>query len=292
MREYHAQAIVDSYTESSEISRVDRTSDAAIMFQIERWFIERYLPDSGTVIDVGGGPGRFAVEIAKLGRGVVLTDITPKHIEQAKQLAEQEGVADKIIEYRVMDIRDLSAFGDGAFSMAVCYGMLNYTLDRDIHVLSELGRIVQLGGPILVSAMGLYGAVWYVWAQGRLADPSYRERERDPRDRDQCLPQAPPQVLHSRCAARRHAGCGRVPRPGDRQGPAGPGGLGLRDRDGEKAVYRAGSGGRGTTHHPCGRQRLRRHLCKRYGSNAQLHHQGSVIAYSTVHQVGGGSDCR
>jgi SAM-dependent methyltransferase len=179
MREYHAQAIVDSYTESSEISRVDRTSDASIMFQIERWFIERYLPDSGTVIDVGGGPGRFAVEIAKLGRGVVLTDITPKHIEQAKQLAEQEGVADKIIEYRVMDIRDLSAFGDGAFSMAVCYGTLNYTLDRDIHVLSELGRIVQLGGPILVSAMGLYGAVRYVWAQGRLADPSYRERERE-----------------------------------------------------------------------------------------------------------------
>jgi ubiquinone/menaquinone biosynthesis C-methylase UbiE len=179
MGEYDPQAIVDSYTEHDEISRVDRSSDAAIMFQIERWFIKRYLPESGTVIDVGGGPGRFSVEIAKLGRDVVLTDITPKHIDQAKQLAVQEGVADKTIQYRVMDIRDLSAFGDGAFSMAVCYGMLNYTLDRDVHVLSELGRIVQPGGPILISAMGLYGAVRYVWAQGRLADPSYRERERE-----------------------------------------------------------------------------------------------------------------
>jgi ubiquinone/menaquinone biosynthesis C-methylase UbiE len=176
---YDPQAIVDSYTAHDEIARVDRSSDAAIMFQIERWFIERYLPDPGTVIDIGGGPGRFAVEIAKLGRDVVLTDLTPKHIEQARQLAEQEGVADKIIEYRVMDIRDLSALGSGAFSMAVCYGMLNYTLDRDVHVLSELGRIVQPGGPILISAMGLYGAVRYVWAQGRLADPSYRERERE-----------------------------------------------------------------------------------------------------------------
>jgi ubiquinone/menaquinone biosynthesis C-methylase UbiE len=177
MEEYDPQAIADSFTGHDEISRVDRSSDAAIMFQIERWFIERYLPDAGTVIDVGGGPGRFSVEIAKLGRDVVLVDLTPKHIEQARQLAEQEGVADKIIEYRVMDVRDLSAFGSGEFSMAVCYGMLNYTLDRDVHVLSELGRIVQRGNPILIGAMGLYGAVRYVWAQGRLADPSYREWE-------------------------------------------------------------------------------------------------------------------
>jgi ubiquinone/menaquinone biosynthesis C-methylase UbiE len=178
MGETDLQAIVDSYTESSEITRVDRSFDAAIMFQIERWFIERYLPDSGTVIDVGGGPGRFAVEIAKLGRDVVLTDLVPKHIEQAKQLAKKQGVSDKIVDYRVMDIRDLSAFGSGEFSMAVCYGMLNYTLDWDVHVLSELGRIVQQGNPILISAMGLYGAVRYVWAQGRIMDPFYRDRER------------------------------------------------------------------------------------------------------------------
>jgi ubiquinone/menaquinone biosynthesis C-methylase UbiE len=174
---YDPQAIVDSYTAHDEISRVVGSSDGAIMFQIERWFIERYLPKSGTVIDVGGGPGRFTVEIAKLGRDVVLTDITPKHIEQAKQLADEEGVAPRVVDYRVVDIRDLSCFADGEFSMAVCYGMLNYTLDQDVHVLSELGRIVQKGNPILIGAMGLYGAVRHVWARGRLADPSYRERE-------------------------------------------------------------------------------------------------------------------
>ena len=179
MEHYDPQAIVDSYTEHDEISRAIRSSDAAIMFQIERWFIERYLPESGTVIDVGGGPGRFSVEIAKLGRDVVLVDLTPKHIEQAKELAEEEGVSDRIVDYREIDICDLSAFGNDEFSMAVCYGVLNYTLGRDIHVLSELGRIVQQGSPILISVMGLYGAVRYVWAGGRLTDPSYRERERN-----------------------------------------------------------------------------------------------------------------
>jgi ubiquinone/menaquinone biosynthesis C-methylase UbiE len=174
---FDPQAIVKSYTQGDELTRVARTPDAAIMFQIERWFIERYLPTSGTVIDVGGGPGRFTIEIAKLGRDVVLTDITPKHITQAQEYAAEQGVADRLVECRVMDIRDLSTFRADQFSMAVCYGMLNYTLDRDGHVLSELGRIVQRGNPILISAMGLYGAVRWVWAQGRLADASYREQE-------------------------------------------------------------------------------------------------------------------
>jgi ubiquinone/menaquinone biosynthesis C-methylase UbiE len=176
---YDPQAIVDSYTEHDESSRVVSSSDAAIMFEIERWFIERYLPDSGTVIDVGGGPGRFTVEVAKLGRDVLLTDITPKHLAQAKRLAKEEGVSERIVDYRTMDIQDLSCFAGGEFSMAVCYGMLNYTLDQDVHVLSELGRIVQPGNPILVGAMGLYGAVRHVWARGRLADSAYRKREAD-----------------------------------------------------------------------------------------------------------------
>jgi len=151
MGDYDPNAIVDSYTEHDEISRVVSSPDGAIMFHIERWFIERYLPESGTVIDVGGGPGRFSVEIAKLGRDVLLTDITPRHIEQAKQLAEEAGVSDRIVDYRTMDICDLSGFGDDELSMAVCYGMLNYN-----------------------------GAVRHVWARGRLAAPSYREREAKP----------------------------------------------------------------------------------------------------------------
>ena len=38
---------------------------------------------------------------------------------------------------------------------------------------------MQKGNPVLIGAMGLYGAVRYGWARGRLTDPSYRERERN-----------------------------------------------------------------------------------------------------------------
>ena len=88
--------------------------------------------------------------------------------------------------------------------MAVCYGMLNYTLDRDVHVLSEPGRIVQPGRPILISAMGLYGAVRYGWAQGRpFSDPSYRERERIILETGiNAFRKLPRKILHGSLAAR------------------------------------------------------------------------------------------
>lgn len=178
MGAYDPNAIAESYSQGVEIDRAVRSADAAVMFEIERWFIEQNLPGSGTVIDVGGGPGRFAIEIAKLGRDVVLTDITPKHIEQAKELATQEGVAERFVDYQVLDVLDLSQYTDSQFTMALCYGMLNYTLGRAPDVLSELGRIVKPGNPILVSVMGLYGAIRLVWARGSLPDSEYRERER------------------------------------------------------------------------------------------------------------------
>ena len=77
MNEYDPQAIIESYANRDEVSRLGSSADTAIMFEIERWFIESYCPRYGTVIDVGAGPGRYSVEIGKLGRDVVLTDITP-----------------------------------------------------------------------------------------------------------------------------------------------------------------------------------------------------------------------
>jgi SAM-dependent methyltransferase len=44
---------------------------------------ERFLPESGRVADIGGGPGTHASHLSGLGYEVVLVDPVPKHIEQA-----------------------------------------------------------------------------------------------------------------------------------------------------------------------------------------------------------------
>ncbi|MCK4722519.1 MAG: class I SAM-dependent methyltransferase, partial [Dehalococcoidia bacterium] len=40
-------------------------------------FLEKYLPSEGLILDAGGGPGRYTIELAKRGYDVVLLDLTP-----------------------------------------------------------------------------------------------------------------------------------------------------------------------------------------------------------------------
>jgi 2-polyprenyl-3-methyl-5-hydroxy-6-metoxy-1,4-benzoquinol methylase len=47
-------------------------------------FLEKYLPRQGLVLDAGGGPGPYTIELAKRGYDVVLFDLSPKCLELAK----------------------------------------------------------------------------------------------------------------------------------------------------------------------------------------------------------------
>jgi ubiquinone/menaquinone biosynthesis C-methylase UbiE len=56
-----------------------------------RELLNRLLPSSpATILDVGGGPGGYACELATLGYDVHLIDITPVHVELAKKASESQ----------------------------------------------------------------------------------------------------------------------------------------------------------------------------------------------------------
>ena len=46
-------------------------------FEVNLHFLERYLEPRSRILDIGGGPGRYAIEMAKQGHRVVLADISP-----------------------------------------------------------------------------------------------------------------------------------------------------------------------------------------------------------------------
>lgn len=49
------------------------------------YFLKKYLPSKGLILDAGGGPGRYTIELAKLGYDMVLLDLTPKLLEITKK---------------------------------------------------------------------------------------------------------------------------------------------------------------------------------------------------------------
>jgi tryptophan synthase alpha chain len=89
----------------------------------------------------------------RLGAHVTALDISPGQLELLRARVPD-------IEAVVGDITDLSRFADDAFDVTVCFGgPLSYVVDRAEHAIAELARVTRPGGHVLVSVMGLAGAV-------------------------------------------------------------------------------------------------------------------------------------
>src|SRR5512139_2833980 len=91
-------------------------------FETTLHFLERYLPERGRILDAGGGPGRYTLELAKRGYEVVLLDLTPANLKFARRKVKRAGVQDKVREVVEGSIVDLSRFADNAFDAVVCLG--------------------------------------------------------------------------------------------------------------------------------------------------------------------------
>ena len=145
-------AYYDSFGEN-EWNRFDdgRTPSAGLDVHIR--FLERFVRPGDRVLDAGAGPGRFSLELVRLGAHVVALDISPGQLELLRQRLPD-------VESIVGDITDLSNFADGAFDVTVCYGgPLSYALDAAEHALAELVRVTKSGGYLLVSVMSTVGAI-------------------------------------------------------------------------------------------------------------------------------------
>ena len=120
---------------------------------IHTQMLEGYVRPGDRVLDAGAGPGRFTLEMLRLGAHVTALDISQGQLELlCGRVPDVEAV--------VGDITDLSRFPADAFDVTVCFGgPLSYVVDRAERAVAELARVTRSGGHVLVSVMGLAGAV-------------------------------------------------------------------------------------------------------------------------------------
>jgi SAM-dependent methyltransferase len=130
-----------------------RTPPASLATHLS--YLGRFVRAGDRVLDVGCGPGRFTLELARLGAVVVAADISQGQLD-----LHRARVPDLAVEARVVaDVTDLSQFEDRAFDATVCYGgPLSYVVDEAPRAAAELARVTRPGGHILVSVMSLIGA--------------------------------------------------------------------------------------------------------------------------------------
>ena len=145
---------------AGEWARFDEGGRASpVSLEVHKHYLRRFVGPGDRVLDIGAGPGRFTIELAKLGAQVVAADISRVQLELNEQNVRQAGVADAVLAWATADVTDLSAFADGEFDAAVCYGgPLSYALDRDGDAADELLRVTRPSGHVLASVMSLVGA--------------------------------------------------------------------------------------------------------------------------------------
>ncbi|CAN5791477.1 hypothetical protein BH18ACT13_BH18ACT13_20310 [soil metagenome] len=152
----HIACFFDDYGER-EWERFERSAMDRVNLEVHLRLLRQHIQSGNRVLDAGAGPGRFTLELARLGATVVAGDISPRQLElHAEKTAEVEA---SIESRELLDITDLSHYADASFDAVVCFGgPLSYVLDEADAALAELLRITKPNGHVLVSVMSLLGA--------------------------------------------------------------------------------------------------------------------------------------
>jgi len=122
--------------------------------------IKQFLPKrrNSIILDAGAGTGYWAIKLAKFGYKVILTDISEKMLNVAKNKIKKQNL-EKNIEVRRVDIRDMPCFPSNYFDMALAEGdPVSYCL-RPEKAIKELVRVVRPNSHVIVSVDSKYPAI-------------------------------------------------------------------------------------------------------------------------------------
>lgn len=141
-------------------------------------FLEKYLPKTGLVLDAGGGPGRYTIELAKKGYEVVLLDLSPKCLATARREVRKAGVGDRVKEIVEGSVTDLSRFRNELFDAVLCLTPLSHLLEKSERerAASELVRVAKKKAPLFISVFNRYGLFKvFLRANENLTDSPHEE---------------------------------------------------------------------------------------------------------------------
>lgn len=138
----HNKSIVDQFTRQAVPFSQRHAQDDLLQIMLR---LSRVTADD-TVLDVGCGPGIVACAFASIARHVTGLDLTPAMLDRALALQQERGLDN--LTWQQGDVSSLP-FPDHSFSVVVTRFTFHHLLSP-LHVLSEMVRVCQPGGCVLV----------------------------------------------------------------------------------------------------------------------------------------------
>lgn len=122
--------------------------------------MDRYIQPGSSILDIGGGPGHYAIHYARQGHAVTLLDLSEENVRFAKKKARQYGVRITALQGNALE---LSGFPDGSFDVVFLMGPLYHLMNEEsrIQALLEAKRVLKPGGFLFSSFILMFGGVIY-----------------------------------------------------------------------------------------------------------------------------------
>ena len=106
------------------------------------------LAPGGAVLDLGGGPGRMAVALAR-DHTVTMCDVGADMLAIAERAARESQVPPGNLVLRQLNAEEPLPFATASFDRAICVDVLVHLSDP-LATLRELGRVLRPSGQLLV----------------------------------------------------------------------------------------------------------------------------------------------
>lgn len=116
-----------------------------------------HLRPKARVFDVGCGPGRHSLELARRGFSPLGIDVAENFIDYAGRVAADEQLP---AEFRVMDARSLEFEGEFDAAICLCEGAFGIAGDEAAHrqILAGVSRALRPGARFVLTAINAFSA--------------------------------------------------------------------------------------------------------------------------------------
>jgi len=112
--------------------------------------IEEFIPRPADILDVGGGPGRYALELARAGHTVTMADLSAANVAFAQRKAAERGVRLACLQ---ADATNLTEFAASAFDVVLLLGPLYHLVESEERerAVCEAVRVLRDNGVIFAA---------------------------------------------------------------------------------------------------------------------------------------------
>ena len=142
-----------------ELSRLVKDPYHMLEFRVTLHYLAKHLPPAGHILDIGGGPGRYCIALARKGYTVTLADVSTELLRIAEKEFRKARAMSRVAGIAKADARDLSMYPDESFDGVLALGPIYHLVrERDrARAMDEIVRVARKGAPVFISAISKFG---------------------------------------------------------------------------------------------------------------------------------------